>query len=305
MSNASKLNNMNPTNFILELQSCAFIADKALTETKSTISPNKYETLNPQNQVLANGIFFKNMFDKYLEFLDRKLNDKQLQTLSNQTNDFPKISTEEYKKMPKRYRGVFTQFDNEHYVLHIQDEARPVVSTRKSDKQILEELLDYARILIPRIYRTKWQLNTNASEKRIAKKVTAPDFVQKYSLSSRLVSDNQINTINKLRDIFLHIDRITNIYVKEILVNRYDGMTRHGAFDIYNEYQNELTQKNRYANAQNAINNTIAEYTGLQYLAEQADEKNRSGILVLIDHAKQNSVNIRKQIIANLKKRTK
>ena len=207
--------------------------------------------------------------------------------------------------MPKRYRGVFTPLDSEHYVLHSQDEARPVVSTRKSDKQTLEELLDYARILIPRIYKTKWQLNTDTSEKRIAKKVTAPDFVQKYSLASRLVSDNQINTINKLRDIFLHIDNITNIYVKEILVNRYDGMTRHGAIDVYMEYQNELTQKNRYANAQNAINNTIAEYTGLQYLAEQADEKDRSGILALIDHAKQNDINVRKQIIANLKKRTK
>ena len=75
MSNADKLKNMNPTDFILELQNCAFIADTALKETQSQITPDTYKTLNPRNQVLATGIFFKNMFHKYIEFLDIKLND--------------------------------------------------------------------------------------------------------------------------------------------------------------------------------------------------------------------------------------
>ena len=39
MSNADKLKNMNPTDFVLELQNCAFIADTALKETQSQITP--------------------------------------------------------------------------------------------------------------------------------------------------------------------------------------------------------------------------------------------------------------------------
>ena len=234
--------------------------------------------------------------------MDTKLNDVQLQIISNETNDFPKISKEEYGKMPKRYRGVFIPFDRGHYVLHTQDEVRPVVSTRKTDRQKLEFLLDYARKLIPVIYHTKW---VDFSTQHDLKDVKKPDFYDKHSLVAKFVSNKQLETITKLRKIFVDIDDITRIYMKEILINKYDNMSRHGAIDIYMEYQNELTQKNRYANAQNAINDTIAECTGLQYLAEQASEKDRSGIQVLIDRAKQDSTNVREQIIANLKSRTK
>lgn len=297
MQNVNKLKNMNPKDFIQKLQNCNFVANEALKETKNIIGQKKYETLNPQMQVLANKIFFKEMLDKYLEFLDRKLKDSQLQTLSNKTNDFPKISTEEYKKMPKRYRGIFVPFDKKHYVLHSQDEARPVVSTKKFDTQKLEALLDFARILImtSESYGTKWQPNLK----------TSPKFA-KHLLSPHFVSNNQIDIINKLRDTFIQIDEITDIYVKEILVNKYDNMTRHGAIDVYMEYQNELTNKNRYTDAQNAINITVSEYTGLQYLAEQTNEQDRYGILVLAQYAKQSAEAKKKEIIANmLKNRTR
>ena len=298
MSNADKLKNMNPTDFVLELQNCAFIADTALKETQSQITPDTYKTLNPRNQVLANGIFFKNMFHKYIEFLDIKLNDVQLQIISNETNDFPKISKEEYNKMPKRYRGVFIPFDRGHYVLHTQDEVRPVVSTRKTDRQKLEFLLDYARKLIPVIYHTKW---IDISTQHDLKDVKKPDFYAKHSLVAKFVSNRQLETVTKLRKIFMDIDDITRIYMKEILINKYDNMSRHGAIDIYNEYQNELTNENRYTNAQNAINNAKAEKSGLEYLVQNAYQDDKKGLEILLKRAVKNYETDRNKIIASIK----
>lgn len=296
MSNADKLKNMNPTDFVLELQNCAFIAYTALKETQSQITPDTYQTLNPRNQVLANGIFFKNMFHKYIEFLDikllfKELNDVQLQIISNETNDFPKISKEEYNKMPKRYRGVFIPFDKEHYVLHTQDEARPVVSTRKTDRLKLEFLLAV-------IYSTKW---IDISKQHDLKDVKKPDFYNKHSLVAKFVTNNQLETITKLRKIFMEIDDITRIYMKEILINKYDNMYRHGAIDIYNEYQNELTNKNRYTNAQNAINYAKAETSGLEYLVQNAHQDDKKDLEILLERAVKNYEIDRNKIIASIK----
>ena len=238
------------------------------------------------------------MFHKYIEFLDIKLNDVQLQIISNETNDFPKISKEEYNKMPKRYRGVFIPFDKGHYVLHIQDEVRPVVSTRKTDRQKLEFLLDYARKLIPVIYSTKW---IDISTQHDLKDVKKPDFYAKHSLVAKFVSNNQLETITKLRKIFMDIDDITRIYMKETLINKYDNMSRHGAIDIYNEYQNELTNKNRYTNAQNAINNAKAEKSGLEYLVQNAYQDDKKGLEILLKRAVKNYEIDRNKIIAGIK----
>ena len=277
MSNASKMNDMNPEKFLLELQDCAFIADSALKETKSAIFPYTYKTLQPKNKVLANKIFFKNMFSKYMEFLDRKLDNEELQKLSNETNDFPKISTEEYKKRPKRYRGIFTPFDKEHYVLRSQDEARPVVSTNKSNKDKLEHLLEYANTLTEKL------------------KISYGKLFLKF------VSKKQFNTVAELHKTFMAIDDITRIYMKEILVNKYDDMARHGAIDVYMEYQNELTNKNRYTNAQNAINNAKAEKSGLEYLAQNAYQDDKKGLEILLKRAVKNYEIDRNKIIASIK----
>ena len=298
MSNADKLKNMNPTDFILELQNCTFIADTALKETQSQITPDTYKTLNPRNQVLANGIFFKNMFHKYIEFLDTKLNDVQLQIISNETNDFPKISKEEYGKMPKRYRGVFIPFDRGHYVLHTQDEVRPVVSTRKTDRQKLEFLLDYARKLIPVIYHTKW---VDFSTQHDLKDVKKPDFYDKHSLVAKFVSNKQLETITKLRKIFVDIDDITRIYMKEILINKYDNMSRHGAIDIYNEYQNELTNKNRYSIVQNDINAIKAYKESLTEMLNSADKKHRDCLQVMIENTNKKY----QKVISDIKNRAR
>ena len=264
MSNASKRNDMNPEKFLLELQDCAFIADSALKETKSAIFPYTYKTLQPKNKVLANKIFFKNMFSKYMEFLDRKLDNEELQKLSNETNDFPKISTEEYKKMPKRYRGIFTPFDKEHYVLRSQDEARPVVSTNKSNKDKLEHLLEYANTLTEKL------------------KISYGKLFLKF------VSKKQFNTVAELHKTFMAIDDITRIYMKEILVNKYDDMARHGAIDVYMEYQNELTQNGRYAKAQNAINSAKTERDISQENAKDAEQTYKMAREKIITDIKKN-----------------
>ena len=67
-----------------------------------------------------------------------------------------------------------------------------------------------------------------------------------------------------------------------------------------------MTNKNRYLNAQKALTETQkTETNGLKELLNHVDEKDRSGIQTLIEYANRNPEKIRRQIIANLKSRTK
>lgn len=296
MSNVSNLNKTLPETYVKSLQNCAFIADSALTKTKEIIFPNTYETLNPQNKVLMHGIFFKHLFDKYLELLQTEFNDVQLKIMSNEMDNRPKISKTEYNDMPKRYRGVFVPFGKDNYVLNCQDEPRPFFTVKKSNRPELETLLDSAKMLIPVIYHTKW-IDNNTGSKETLK---APYFTPKHSLKSHFVNDKQLSAIYNLGIIFRKIDQLTQIRVKEAISER------HGAVDIYNEYLNEFKhQKDRYTNAQNKINSTQAETEGLQYLLDYAKEEEKSGIQVLLDIAKQNSEKKRAEIIAYIQKRVR
>ncbi len=301
MSNTSKLQNMDPTKIVENSENCAFIADNALNSAKGTIYPNTYKNLKPQDQVLFYGILFKNMLYKYLELLDIKLTNPELRTLTNPKfqaisnesfKDWPTISKTEYQQMPKRYRGIFAPKDKDNYILHTQDEPRALVTVKKSDELALDILLEHAVVNISEIYRTKpidirplskkkrHDLNKNLD--KIAKE---PYFSDKRAIPAKFISNKKMAAIDALQKTFSEIDNMTRLYVKEILIQKYDNFPRHGAIDVYNEYRNELTNKNRYANAQNDINTIKVYKDSLTELLNNADEKHRDCLQVMIEKA--------------------
>lgn len=317
MSNTYKLQNMDPTKIVENSENCAFIADSALSKAKAVIYPNTYKSLKPQDQVLFYGVLFKNMLYKYLELLDIKLTNPELQALTNPNiqaisneslQDWPTVSKTEYEKMPKRYRGIFAQKNKDNYILHTQDEPRVLVTVKKSDELALDVLLEHAVIQLSEIYRTKpidirplskkkrHDLNRNLG--KIAKK---PYFSDKRAIPAKFISNKKMAAIDALQKTFSDIDNITQLYVKEILIQKYDNTPRHGAIDIYNEYQNELTNKNRYSIAQNDINTIKAYKDSLTEMLNSADEKHRDCLQVMIENTNKKY----QKVIYDIKNRTR
>lgn len=317
MSNTSKLQNMDPTKIVENSENCAFIADSALSKAKGTIYPNTYKSLKPQDQVLFYGVLFKNMLYKYLEVLDIKLTNPELQVLTNPNfqaifnesfKDWPTISKTEYQQMPKRYRGIFAPKDKDNYILHTQDEPRVLVTVKKSDELALDILLEKAVTQISKIYRTKpIDIRPLSKKKRhdlnrnLGKIAQEPYFSDKRAIPAKFISNKKMATIDALQKTFSDIDNITQLYVKEILIQKYDNTPRHGAIDIYNEYQNELTNKNRYSIVQNDINAIKAYKESLTEMLNSADKKHRDCLQVMIENTNKKY----QKVISDIKNRAR
>lgn len=250
MLNSRKLKQFNPKRITSNSENITFAAKKALDTTKQIIYPQNYRKSNAQNKVLTCGIFFENLYNAYVKYLNIELtnpvlkNDKQF--LSNPI----KISDIEYYLMPKRYRGLFAEQDKSHYILRNHDEpleVSQVFTVAKYKSQELEELLIKARTLIPTIYKTKWV--DIPSNKGITKTVKEPDFAPKHAFSARFANDDQLKTVQTLCEIFEKIDTMTTTYQRPEyrLEYRYNELyPRYGAQNLYEEYQKELDQKNQY-----------------------------------------------------------
>ena len=283
MLNSSKLKQMHPAKFVQQAGACDKIAVAALRETKEILLPDTYETLKPQDKLLANGIFFEIFFEKYKHLLNAEQKNK------SQGNN---ISVAEYKSMPKRYRGVFVPKDSESYVLHNNWLSTKIISTK--NKQKVKGLLSYADRFIPAISPAVAEMKAKGHP--IADKIDDSMFAPKHSLSAYFVSNLQMCALEEVQKTFVNICAISAIY-------NIENFNRHGAIYIYNEYLNELTHKNRYLNAQKAIN--ALKPTGLQELLNCADDKERDGINVLIERAQEKYAKVRQQIITDVKNRVK
>ncbi len=336
MSNVSKLQKFNPEAFAKEIKNYKPLAAVAISKTysenfeKHTISPKErlvywfcdildtprfyytktFETLNPQNKVLLNGIFFKNLFQEYLAHLAVNFDDLRIQT-KTATKFSNIISKDEYTKMPKHYRGIFMPYDSQHYALNNNYETLLcTVFVKKQDKKELRKLLEYARILLPVVYKTQMRENIpNLSEKQseemwlnrtIALTVTRPAFMSHYSIKAQFVSDMQIDALQKLCDIFTKLDNLTQSHEYGL-----NTKISSNALNLYSEYRNELSNKDRYLNAQKALNKAKKEITGLQTLSDNAKESERDGINVLLELAQAKYAKVHQQIIADVKNRTK
>ena len=309
MLNARKLKDLTPRTIASEIQNYSIIAKMALAETESEISvvhidfmgtpvsyANSYEKLNPQNKVLAHGIFFKKLFEKYKSFLIINFNDPWTQTGTRYANR-PMITKAEFQKMPKRYRSIFAQYDATHYVL--REHKDTILTVASANKEQLKGLLYNARMTIPLIYNIKSRENAPVlSEKEHEQKwlnrtlestFMKPAFVS--DADAKRVNNQQINTIYKLRNIFREIDGISLMWTQE-------RDNTHCAADIYAQYLNELSQKNRYLNMSK-------ETSGLKALYDNAPENERDGIAVLIKRAKEQNAIKRQQMITNAQIRVK
>ena len=319
MLNSLKLKKLNPSDVVKNARNYNLFAEKALKKMQyamqHAVLPQTYESLNPQNQVLANGVFFNNLLNTYLSVLNVDFKDLRLQTKTAFTNR-PVISAKEYNKLPKIYRGIFMQYDYDNYVLRSNDDPYIVLSIKKGHKAEAKSLLEYARILIPTIYKTKWRENapelTKAQhdkkwlDRTISEHFIKPDFTEKNSLRAHFVSDMQIDTIQKLRDVFAKLGDITLLHQRYNICYEtapHEYVYRPGAWYLYNEYKNELTQSNRYLNAQQAINTSNGK--GIQTLIEASAPENRSGLQTLAEHAKCIHENARQRIVAKMQMRIK
>lgn len=288
MLNSVKLKKMNPVKIISKVKDCDLYAEKVLDEMSLLIYPEKYENLPPRKQVWVNGMFFHNLFYMCLDNLNIDFKDKNLQTRAEYTENRPIISNKAYKKLPKQYRGLFMEYDSSNDVLHDHNAPYTILSGSKKDKVKLKSLLTQAKALIPLIY----------DEQEIQNNTTNTHFVK----------DSVVNTIMKLHEIFIEIANITKSYQRyDICFETKPGeyTYRPGAGNLYNEYRNELTLKNRYLTMQKKINKAKAETTGLKTLLEHSDKTDNNGIKVLLAYAEQNYRRAHDQIIANAKNRTR
>lgn len=335
MQNTSMLQQFDPATFAKTIKNYATVANTALSKTLSEIPhayvstsvserigyvfcdsldmplvyyKKKFKHLNPQNIVLINGIFFKNLFHEYMAHLNINFNDAWLQTKMAYADALPMVSKTEYENMPRRYRGIFTPYDSTHYVLHSNYNIFfNVIFAKKQDKTELKKLLEHARILIPMVYQTKCreeipQLNSAEHDqmwctRTIADAVTTPAFTPQRRFAGKRVSKQQIDALQKLCDIFTKIDVLTQSYSCNL-----NTKISSNAIRIYDEYRNELSQSNRYLNAQKTINSVR---NGLSELSIRAPESERSGIAVLYEHLEPEFNIVRKKVINDMRNRIK
>lgn len=220
-NNFETIQNTYPTKLLNNVNNSAPLVNDALTQTQKTFLilykketicdfyDNMYKNFDTSTQMLFHMEFFVTLFEKYRTLLKQK-NDECL----------PLVSVEEYKKMPKIYRGAFKPYNSEHYILHTHNQTPQMILSIKKTEQMKTKFLFDEIIHL---------------------------FLKSYS----------IENINKLYSIFEEIDKNISLHKNRIVVNNYRNdpiKNRHGAWDIYTEYQNELTHKDFYAIPQNKIN---------------------------------------------------
>ncbi len=220
-NNFETIQNTYPTKLLNNVNNSTPLVNDALAQTQKAFLilykkenicdfyDNMYKNFDTSTQMLFHMEFFVTLFEKYRTLLKQK-NDECL----------PLVSVEEYKKMPKIYRGAFKPYNSEHYILHTHNQTpQMILSIKKTEKMKTKFLFDEIIHL----------------------------FLKSYS----------IENINKLYSIFEEIDKNISLHKNRIVVNNYRNdpiKNRHGAWDIYIEYQNELTHKDFYAIPQNKIN---------------------------------------------------
>lgn len=193
-----------------------------------------YKQENPANQLLLHGMMYKALLDIYTKYLGINLDDPFL--VQRPSVKPIALSWDEYKKLQKKYRGIWKQTD-EGYVLNITKQPMVIV-VQKQYKDKLKQLLKRADMLLPVIYKETMPDIDIGGKLQLFEAPTRPAFVSN-SISANRVSDEQLKTINELYDIFMEISKIT-VPVR----TRVSVCETSGALNIFNEYHDELTRKN-------------------------------------------------------------
>ena len=213
------------------------------------INLEAYQKRNPLNQVLSHGIVYKALFDMYMRYTTKTFDNMYLlMEQKDYKNDKVIISLSEYESLPKKYRGIFSEYKQDKYILNISYNDM-VISYANKDKSRLEQLLNRAQCTIPDIYR---EPEPDIDMGGILQIYEQPNFYPDSAYAKR-VSDVQLNAIRELHDIFVEISKITlpcltlterKQKIRPNVIGRKDS-----ARDIYNEYLQECAQRNVVYNA--------------------------------------------------------
>ena len=193
---------------------------------------NRYCFSNPQGKVLMHGIIYKALFNIYMEYIKKSFDSVLLADIQKQYNkDKIIIDFISYYELPKKYRGIFVQYDKDNYILNIPYNNMNIAYNKKN-KTKLEQLLERAKMLIPVIYREPTpDIDFGGTFKVYENPFYVPD-----SKTAQRVSDEQINAILDLHDIFVEISKIT--LPLRTYPNKYAR-----AYKILDEYYKEQNQQ--------------------------------------------------------------
>ena len=212
-----------------------------------------FEQQSLYNRVSMYGDFFENLFIDYFERLTCKIKNWRLPS-SGYFHNYPwevsdvslykrdarpYISDGAYKKMPKRYHGVFKRYNSIAYVLNTNAAPYKIFIVKPENRPEMESLLlKMAELLdaqnpISRIRRC---------------------FVKDSSPDANKVTKEQIDVIKELYDICVKLNNITEPGFKRSFAHAGENhKKRHGATDVYHEYTNEQSQKNHYLELQKQL----------------------------------------------------
>ena len=176
-----------------------------------------YPESNPGQQVARHGIIFNALFNVYMQCTQKSFDNAILYySQMEHMNDKIIIDSDEYNKIPKRYRDAFIHFDD-YYMLNCSYDNNVIITYSNKNKQKLEQLLYRANTLIPAVYQEDKIHNTG-----------------------KTVSDQELKTIRILRDTFMEISKITFPVSAKKLNNS------SGAKQIYDEYKSAMLRHNQY-----------------------------------------------------------
>ena len=164
-----------------------------------------YKKHNPQNQVLSHGTVYNALFTLYMRNVKTGF-DSVLLYAEQQKYRHQKVIIDyiTYDNLPKKYRGIFVKYDNDSYVLNIPY-GDLTISYNKKNKAKVEKLLERAKMLLPVIYK---EPTPDIDFGGLLQICSGPDFV-KDSRSANRVTDEQLNTVRELHDIFVELAKIT------------------------------------------------------------------------------------------------
>ena len=247
--------NQRPDVLLSELKNLEYSVSEIRNPENFMYNGKTFEENNLHNRLITYGEFFESFYWDYFEHLTCKIQDDRLPSsgyfhnypwetqtdaLLFKRDERPYISDGAYTKMPKRYRGVFKKYNSIAYVLNINAKPHKIFIVKPENRPEMESLLfRMAQIL---------DETTPGHSIRYLR-------VEDSSSHANDVTKEQIDAIKELRDICVKLNNITEPGFKHTCVHTGERTPRHGARDIYNEYQNELTQQNRFWRFQQEINN--------------------------------------------------
>lgn len=206
-----------------------------------------YKNQNPQNQVLLHALAYKKLIEIYKKYLDKPFEKCGIMTQPT-SEDIPVLSAQEYKNLPKRYRGAFRKYNDNLYILSAPYKSMRISSTFLESIYVVK-LLQKAEQLVSKIYREIDNPDIDFGGMKIyeGNNKPQPAFV-KDSFDAMLVSDEQFKTINELHSVFIEISRFTmpcSVYIpsKESV---HTSAPVSGAWRIYDEYEKEQNRKGTY-----------------------------------------------------------